>query len=61
MIRGQTHGLVLFYVNRLASHNTQLNTHLVSTLNELTRETAAQQEEIENLRAEIRALKEERP
>lgn len=57
-VRGQFHGLILFYVNRYASHEAQLDNHLVSVLNELTRTVAAQQAEIEALRAEVRRLQE---
>ncbi len=56
-VRGQVHALVLFYVNRLASHDAQLNNHLISALNELTRLTQAQEAEITALRTEIQALK----
>lgn len=61
LVRAQFHELILFYVNRPVRHGVQLNNHLISVLNELTRQVAAQQEEIESLRAELRALKEKRP
>lgn len=57
-VRGQFHAAILFYVNRAARRQTQLDNHLISTLNELTRTVAAQQAEIEALRAEVRRLQE---
>ena len=60
LVRAQFHGLILFYVNRLAAHDARLNNHLISTLNELTRVAQAQQEEIHRLKARIRTLEEER-
>lgn len=58
-VRAQFHGLILFYVNRAVSHETQLNNHLISTLNELTRTAAAQQAEIDALRDQLRQQREE--
>jgi len=58
LVRRQFHELVLFYVNRAASHETKVDTHIISTLNELTRVIQAQQEEIERLRDEVRAFEE---
>jgi hypothetical protein len=58
LIRGQVHDLVLFYVNRLASHEMKLDNHLISSLNELTRVSQAQQDEIEHLQSELQTLKE---
>ena len=48
------HNLVLFYVNRSIRDQSQINVNLVSALNELTRTVQAQQDEIEQLRAEVR-------
>lgn len=53
-IRGEMHNLVLFYVNRSIRDQSQINVNLVSALNELTRTVQAQQDEIEQLRAEVR-------
>jgi uncharacterized small protein (DUF1192 family) len=60
LVRGQLHELILFYVNRTASHEAQLDGHIVSTLNELTRVIEQQQKEIERLQAELETVKEER-
>ncbi len=57
LLRGHLHNLVLFYVNRNAAYNTQVNSHLINTLNELTRLTQEQQQEIDLLRAKIAALR----
>jgi len=58
LVRRQFHELILFYVNRAASHETKVDTHIISTLNELTRVIQVQQEEIERLQEEVRALEE---
>jgi hypothetical protein len=58
LVRGQFHELVLFYVNRAASHQTKVDNHIINTLNELTRIIQTQQEEIERLQDEVRALEE---
>ena len=58
LVRRQFHELVLFYVNRAASHETRLDNHIISTLNELTRIIQDQQTEIERLQEEIHALEE---
>ena len=55
-IREQAHQLVLFYVNRALAYETVVNNHTVNTLNELTRLTQSQQEEILRLQAEIEQL-----
>ena len=57
MVRAQFHQLVLFYVNRSVSDQSQLNINVVSVLNELTRVSQVQQEEIDMLRAEVQRLK----
>ena len=59
LVRRQFHELILFYVNRAASHEIMVDNHIISTLNELTRVIQAQQEEIERLRDEIQAFEEE--
>ncbi|MCA9866228.1 MAG: hypothetical protein KC410_07055 [Anaerolineales bacterium] len=61
MVRAQFHQLVLFYVNRSVSDQSQLNINVVSVLNELTRVSQVQQEEIDALRAEVQRLKQEHP
>jgi len=60
LVRGQFHELILFYVNRAASHETKVDNHIISTLNELTGIVQAQQEEIEALKEKIQALEEGR-
>jgi hypothetical protein len=59
-VRKQFHELVLFYVNRVVSHETRLDNHIISSLNELIRIVQEQQSEIERLHEQIRALEEER-
>ncbi|MBP6016564.1 MAG: hypothetical protein KA586_07570 [Candidatus Promineofilum sp.] len=59
MVRAQFHQLVLFYVNRSVSDQSQLNINVVSVLNELTRVSQVQQEEIDDLRAEVQRLKQD--
>lgn len=58
LVRKQFHELVLFYVNRAASHQTKVDNHIISTLNELTRVIQTQQEEIDRLQGEIQVLEE---
>ena len=58
LVRKQFHELILFYVNRAASHETKVDNHLINTLNELTRIIQSQQEEIERLQDEVRTLQE---
>jgi len=55
MIRGGAHNLVLFYVNRAVTHQTNVNGYLVSALNRLTVVTEAQQRTIQRLQAELDA------
>lgn len=57
LVREQAHQLVLFYVNRFVAHQTNVNRHLVSVANELTREIQEQQEQIRALQAEVEALR----
>ncbi len=59
LVRRQFHELVLFYVNRAASHETRVDNHLISTINELTRIIQEQQSEIARLREEVHILGEE--
>lgn len=58
LIRGETHNLILFYVNRSLAHQISVNRHLVQTLNELTRQNEAQQRAILALQAQVAALRE---
>ncbi len=58
LVRKQFHELILFYVNRSTGYETKVDNHIISTLNELTRVVQAQQDEIERLQEEIRALEE---
>ena len=60
LIRSQVHELVLFYVNRYVGYETQLDNHIISSLNEMTRVIQVQQEEIDILRNEVEVLKEAR-
>jgi len=57
LVRSQAHSLILFYVNRIVAHHSVFQNHLVSAVNELTRQTQLQQQEIERLRAELDAIK----
>lgn len=60
MIRGQVHELILFYVNRFVGYESKMNSHIISSINELTRIVQVQQEEIQSLRDELHAQKEDR-
>lgn len=53
-IRQQAHGLVLFYVNRFATYDSQRQTHLLNTLNLLTELVQAQQAQIDQLQQQLR-------
>ncbi len=55
--RQELHQSILFYVNRLQRSQTQQNTHIVNTINELTRVIAEQQATIGRLEREIEQLK----
>ncbi|MFN2116989.1 MAG: hypothetical protein ACK2U0_04615 [Candidatus Promineifilaceae bacterium] len=57
MIREQAHGLVLFYTNRMASHQTGVNQEFVSILNGLTSLSMNQQRKIEKLEIELEAVR----
>lgn len=59
MIREQAHGLVLFYVNRALAHQTAINRHTISALNQLTLISQEQQRTIARLEEEIGRLREE--
>ena len=60
LIRSQVHELILFYVNRYVGYETQLDNHLISSLNEMTRVIQVQQEEIDSLHQELKELQEAR-
>lgn len=53
LIRRQVHELVLFYVNRLGAYEANLDSHIISSLNELTRLVEEQQEEIIRLQKKL--------
>jgi hypothetical protein len=53
MIREQAHGLVLFYVNRSLAHQTTVNRHVTSVLNQLVSEMAEAQREIRELKSDL--------
>ena len=59
MIREQAHGLVLFYTNRTASHQTGVNREIISILNSLTALTIEQQRTINQLQKELDIVLEE--
>jgi hypothetical protein len=58
LIREQAHQLILFYVNRFVTQQTNVNRHLVSVANELTRELQEQEQQLRALEEEVRALRE---
>lgn len=60
-IRAEAHQLVLFYVNRHIGQQTQVNRHLVQTLNELTRQVEEQQRTIQHLQAQLAGRTENEP
>jgi hypothetical protein len=57
LIREQAHGLVLFYVNRAIAHQTTINRHTISALNQLTLLSQEQQRTIADLQQEIERLR----
>lgn len=57
LIRGGAHNLVLFYVNRLVSHQTMVNSYLVSVLNRMSVVQSEQQRTIAQLQAEVAMLR----
>ena len=60
LIRGGAHGLVLFYVNRAVTHQTEINRQLVSVLNRMTVAMETQQRTIIGLQADLDALRHNR-
>jgi len=60
LIRGGAHGLVLFYVNRAVTHQTEINRQLVSVLNRMTVAIETQQRTIIGLQADLDALRHNR-
>jgi hypothetical protein len=59
MIREQAHSLVLFYVNRSLAHQTTINRHTISAVNQLTLLSQEQQRTIHRLEQEIGRLRQE--
>ena len=59
MIREQAHGLVLFYTNRTASHQTGVNREIISILNGLTAHNIEQQRMINHLQGELDSVRKE--
>jgi hypothetical protein len=59
MIREQAHGLVLFYTNRSAGHQTGVNREIVTVLNRLTALGLEQQRTIKQLQTELDAVRAE--
>ena len=57
LVRREAHNLVLFYVNRAVAHQTDVNRHLVSALNQLAVMSQDQQRILLSLRSEIEALR----
>lgn len=57
LIRGGAHQLVLFYVNRAVTHQTDVNAHLVSVLNRMAAVIEQQERAINQLQAEVKALR----
>jgi hypothetical protein len=58
LIREQAHQLILFYVNRFLTYQTNVNRHLVSVANDLAREVREQREQLHALQEELVALRE---
>lgn len=56
-IRQQAHQLVLFYVNRFVNQQTEVNGHMVHTLNELTLLVERQQRQIQRLEEKLKQLR----
>ncbi|HYN88130.1 MAG TPA: hypothetical protein VER55_06350 [Ardenticatenaceae bacterium] len=59
LVRWHFHTLILFYVNRAVRHQTGVNRHLISVLNQLTALTQEQQRTIVALQAEIETLRQQ--
>lgn len=57
-VRKHAHHLVLFYVNRWGSQQTEVNGYMTHTLNELTLLLEQQQRQIQALEAEVERLRE---
>lgn len=57
MIRGQAHNLIIFYMNRVVTHQVEVNRHLVNALTLMTREQQRQQRKIAELEEEIKTLR----
>lgn len=57
LIRAEAHNLILFYVNRVVTHQTAVNRQLVSVANHLTALGQEQQRTILLLQAEIETLR----
>ena len=56
-VRPSLHTLILYYVNRALAHQVTVNRHLVSVLNQLTKQSQAQQRAILALQSELLALR----
>lgn len=61
LIRRQMHTLVLFYVNRLGEHQTDINQYLVQVVNGLTAENDALAQRVSALEARLAALEDSTP
>ena len=59
MLRELAHGLVVYYVNRSASHQTGVNREVISVLNKMTAINLEQQRRIIRMQSEIDALRAE--
>ncbi|MCL4868355.1 MAG: hypothetical protein KJ063_05255 [Anaerolineae bacterium] len=57
LIRGGAHNLVLFYVNRLAAQQININRHLVSVLNRQAAQAQAQERRLQQLEEELAHLR----
>ena len=58
LLRFAAHQLALFYVNRAITQQTNINRHMISTLNLLTATTQEQQRAIMDLEEEVKILRE---
>lgn len=59
LLRRQTHELIVYYLGLSARKQVGVNTHLVSVLNRLAAQNQAQAEELEELRRQVQALREQ--
>lgn len=57
LLRREVHNLVLFYVNRLITHQSNVNRYQVNVLNRLTTRLEEQERTIEQLQAELNQLR----